>query len=533
MQKKIFSKRKNKVLGLCGAILAAAAIALGTAGAVQADDVPAQTVAETTQMTESQSFAADSTLTQTSSTSAAPAETTAAAPADVNHSAQEETAPQTADIAETPQTSTAEQTAPTASNPQTSTANTSAADTAEETQPAQTQPSSTQPAEPSAQAAANTSTADKPKTSADENTAAVYDSVNFKDELESVGKIAKVADVVYNGTRDEYITVNDPSQPYQPNTEEIAKHLNRYLTELRQINGIDFPVPPVNQVMQDFAQARADEEAAESDGLEHDTKLAFPQGMTWYEENGHMDNNLRRTNAEGQTIASDQATAYYLALNWFADYFNILNDPNDGLQSFGHAISILSASGDAMGLGIADGQGGEEQSWYAELIFGGAGGSANEEGFSAQKDADGNWVLYYNGKPVKFLPDTTFHYRTSAAARKAAPADPQPPLAEKDSNPALPQNPDADKTEPTPAAEYPAPNSPQAAKPDLKSDPAAISPAPSLAGYSPKTAQATAQNEAAERLPQTGTKASLLPAALGVGIALIGLSFFAKRRFNR
>ncbi|MGT2923915.1 putative cross-wall-targeting lipoprotein signal domain-containing protein [Streptococcus caviae] len=528
MQKKIFSKRKNKVLGLCGTILTAAVIALGAAQTAEADDSAVQAAPETAQVTEAQSPAAD-TLTQAAGTSAEQTDIAAADPANVNSPSQE-TAPQAADTAEAPQTSTAEQTAPTADSPQADTANT-IADASTETAPAQTQQASAQPAQSAAQTASSTSAADKQESSADEKAGAVYDSVNFNDELESVGKIAQVADVVYNGTRDEYITVDDPSQLYQPDTAEIAKYLNQYLTELRQINGIDFPVPPVNQVMQDFAQARANEEAAESDGLEHDTALAFPQGMTWYEENGHMDNNLRRTNAAGQTIASDQATAYYLALNWFADYFNILNDPNDGLQSFGHAISILSASGSAMGIGIADGQGGEEQSWYAELIFGGTGGTSNEQDFSSQKDADGNWVLYYKGKPVTFLPNTTFHYRTSAAAKKAVLADPQPPIAETDSDPdpSLPQQPAADRTEP--AAAYP--NIPQAAKPNPGNEPAAMSPAPALDQHSPKTAKIISQAKAKDLLPETGNKVSLLPAVLGMGIALMGLGFLAKRRFNR
>lgn len=475
MQKKIFSKRKNKALGLCGAILAGAVIALGAAGTAKADDSLAQTAPETAQLTEAQPPAAD-TLIQAASTSAKQAETAASDSADLSSPSQK-TAPQAA-----------------------------------------------------AQTAASTSAADKQETSADEKAGAVYDRVNFNDELKSVSKIAQVADVVYNGTRDEYVTVDDPSQPYQPDTAEIAKYLNQYLTELRQINGIDFPVPPVNQVMQDFAQARANEEAAESDGLEHETTLSFPQGMTWYEENGHMDNNLRRTNAAGQTIASDQATAYYLALNWFADYFNILNNPNDGLQSFGHAVSILSASGSAMGVGIADGQGGEEQSWYAELIFGGTGGTSNEQDFSSQKDTDGNWVLYYKGRPVKFLPNITFHYRTPAA-KKAAPNDSQPPIAEKDSDRELPQQPDDDRTEP--AAAYPIRNIPQATKPNPGNGLAAMSPAPVLTQYSPKTAKTISQAKAADLLPETGNKVSLLPAVLGMGVILMSLSFLAGRRFNR
>lgn len=527
MQKKIFSKRKNKALGLCGAILASAVIALGAAETAKADDSLAQTAPETAQLTEAQPPAAD-TLIQAASTSVKQAETAASDSADLSSPSQK-TAPQAADTAETPQTSTAEQTAPIADSPQTNTADT-AADTARETVPAQTQQSSAQPAQAAAQTAASTSAADKQETSADEKAGAVYDRVNFNDELKSVSKIAQVADVVYNGTRDEYVTVDDPSQLYQPDTAEIAKYLNQYLTELRQINGIDFPVPPVNQVMQDFAQARANEEAAESDGLEHETTLSFPQGMTWYEENGHMDNNLRRTNAAGQTIASDQATAYYLALNWFADYFNILNDPNDGLQSFGHAVSILSASGSAMGVGIADGQGGEEQSWYAELIFGGTGGTSNEQDFSSQKDTDGNWVLYYKGRPVKFLPNITFHYRTPAA-KKAAPNDSQPPIAEKDSDRELPQQPDDDRTEP--AAAYPIPNIPQAAKPNPGNGLAAMSPAPVLTQYSPKTAKTISQAKAADLLPETGNKVSLLPAVLGMGVILMSLSFLAGRRFNR
>ncbi|WP_057489863.1 LPXTG cell wall anchor domain-containing protein [Streptococcus orisasini] len=532
MQKKIFSKRKSKIFGLCGTILTMAAIALATAGPVQAEDSQAQVAPQITQTAESQTPAA-AVSTQADSSSAADQAATTSTPEQVTDAApvSQEAAPLKADTAELPQTNTAEETNSTSDalqTPQTSTSDVKTADAA--AAPAQNQ--TEQPAKNTANAPENNANkpaanASKPATTADKATAKVYDSVNFNDDLTSIAKIAKVADIVYNGTRDEYITIDDPSQPYQPNTTEIAKYLNQYLTELRQINGIDFPVPPVDQIMQDFAQARANEEAAESDGLEHDTKLPFPQGITWYVENGHMDNNLRRTNAKGQTIASDKATAYYLALNWFADYFNIMGDPNDGLTSFGHAISMLSSSGSGMGLGIADGQGGESKSWYAELVFGGNGNNSDEQGFTSQKDANGNWVLYYNGNPVKFLPNTTFHYLTSSNSD----ANPQDPGAKPgaDDNKAADPLPDTPQNQPNapqnPEARWLDPSDSQAAKPNEN----ALDPV--LAEKAPQTAKVISKTTAS--LPETGSKTSLLMTVLGIGLTLIGVGLIAFKNRNK
>ena len=377
MRKKIFSKRKSKSIGLCGTILVAAAIAISTASPAMAE--------------QSSEISAETTNSQTTDDNSVvfTSETASESTTDIGSTVSQEVT--TGD----PATAPVEQVSDDAGQPL------SAANEMINTEVNNVNTETPQ--------VANTvvEVSDSPNYTKED----AYGSMNFDSILYSFPKAAQVADIVYHGTRDEFITLSDPSATYVPNPTEIAKYLNQYLTELRAINGIDIPVPDASQVMMDYAQARANEEVNEEDDLDHDSHLDFPEGLDWFAENAHLDSfsRIRRTNGE-LSISSDKATAYYLALNWFSDYFNILDDPNDGLQSFGHAISILSDTGSQMGLGFAAAKGSENGNWYALLEFAANGDGSNESGFTSEKNANGDWVLKYQGKVVQFLPNTTFWY---------------------------------------------------------------------------------------------------------------------------
>ncbi|MGT2906421.1 putative cross-wall-targeting lipoprotein signal domain-containing proteiin [Streptococcus dentiloxodontae] len=493
-----FSKRKHKAAGLCGTILATAVIAVGTRTAAHADETDqtgnAVTAQETVTVNTEDQTATDQVLSETtvSNTADTTVETeTSATPEESYYSP-------TSDEVENSNTSieesTADQTA--FASEETVNSQTDSTNTSDNGAGSPASSTATSTSDSANQAANNVQEANNvtaPQSSAGETTE--VNRVNFNDIIGSYKKSANVANVTYNGTADETIMI-DPSQPYTPNTENIANYLNQYLTELRTLNGINIPVPSVDQVMQQFAQARAQEEANESDGLDHATTLNFPSGVSWYGEDGQYDS--QATIGTG-AVGSDQATAYYLALSWFSDYFNISQSDTDGLVNFGHTISILSTSGVGMGFGYANGTGSQADRWYGQLIFGSVGSGENKDGFSAIKNGDGQWVLYYNGTPVKFLPNTTFHYVTANNNAANTTQDPQI------TNPS-----DNGNTQPaTPAA--PISNGPQVAATD----------------------QATAPAEDPNSLPTTGEKQSAVLPIVGATLLIAGLGLLAAGQFKK
>ncbi|MFC3932118.1 putative cross-wall-targeting lipoprotein signal domain-containing protein [Streptococcus dentapri] len=487
MQKNTFSKRRTKFAGLCGAILATATVAVTAGTTVQAD--------ETSQATD---------------TTIATQQTTTA-----GTTAQEDQTP----VFETETASVA-----TPVNNEVA-ANSVASSQAEVNAPVvQAAPATTQAQTAPASAASentNTATNNKPASAAGvytkpENTSE-YGSVDFDTTLNNASKSAPVTEITYNGSRDEYITVDDPNQAYTPNPTAITQYLNEYLQELRQINGISVPVPDANTLMNDFAQARANEEAGEVNGIDHQTSLAFPSGVTIYSENGHQDQLSSITpTVNGQSLGSDKATAYYLALNWFADYFNIAS--GTGEEAFGHAISILSNSGDGMSVGIANGTGAESDMFYAMLEIGSNSNVRNDSGFTTAKGADGNWVLSYNGQQVKFLPRTIFHY----VSQNATAATPETPQAG--------DNPAANPTDPT--------TDPDAGNAGAGNGQTATTPTVPTTTVTPKTADLTKAGMGStnpskqESLPTTGDSKQGAITALGTALVMVGAGLIATRKLK-
>lgn len=519
MQKNTFSKRKTKFAGLCGAILATTTIAMGVGATVQADETAAPSATDTTAQ---EANPADTKQDQKSF------ETT---PVDTSQDTTKVTTPTGSFTIASSPAQTAEQTVP-AANENTSTA-------AEA--PVQQVPATAASTENSNQTDANqtNTTAQQPK-SADNITTkpadtTEYGSVDFNQTLTSAAKTAPVTDVNYNGSQDVYITVDDPSQPYTPNADNIAKYLNEYLTQLRNINGINVPVPPANDLMKSWAQGRANEEASEADSIDHQTKLAFPSGVSVYSEDGHEDSlsSIAPTNQAGQNLGSDQATAYYLALSWFADYFNIAGSKDDanGMTSFGHALSILSNSGDGMALGFANGTGQENGGFYAMLEFGSNSNVQNNDGFAADtKDANGNWILTYNGKQVLFLPKTTFHYVTKDPNAKPDPnqnngGQADDPAAGNGAQANDPANPAAGNSGNGAAGNGQAGSGAPAVMPKTAEL------ANKGAGMGSANASATAA-KGDKNLPSTGDSAQTAVTAIGAVMVMAGLGLATKRKIQ-
>ncbi|MGT2929905.1 putative cross-wall-targeting lipoprotein signal domain-containing protein [Streptococcus dentasini] len=513
MQKDTFSKRKTKFAGLCGAILATATIAVGVGTTVQADEATTATDTAAQQTTATDASKEEKIAVETEPVSTTAANTAAAPAADTvaavlpESSAPVETVTTTAPAANTVADASA-----------------TAANTAQATPQAEQQAAA--PANSTSQPQSVNSVATKP-----ENTEE-YGTVDFDQTLTATAKTAPVTDVNYDGTANEYIEVADPNQPYTPNADNIAKYLNEYLTQLRQLNGINVPVPEANDLMKAYAQARADEEASETDGIDHDTNLGFPDGVTAYSENGHQDGlaSIAQKNDAGQNLGSDKATAYYLALSWFSDYFNIAS--GDGMESFGHAISILSNSGEGMALGLSNAG---EDAFYAMLEIGSNGEIRNEDGFTTTTDANGNYVLNYNGQQVKFLPKTTFHYVTKDPSAVAQTSDPSDDANTGNDSANTGQNNPANGNDPVGAGNGAAAgnngnrnNNTQAAAPTA----AGTRPVTIDAAQTDGKGSASVQDKQNNNLPNTGESAQAALTAVGAVLALAGLGLTTKRKLG-
>ena len=79
----------------------------------------------------------------------------------------------------------------------------------------------------------------------------------------------------FSGERTETIVVSSKdyiSVPHVVDYKKVSEEVRKYLIELRRINGIDIPVPAVNDKALRYAKARANEMVA-NNKLSHDTKL--------------------------------------------------------------------------------------------------------------------------------------------------------------------------------------------------------------------------------------------------------------------
>lgn len=195
---------------------------------------------------------------------------------------------------------------------------------------------------------------------------------------------------------------------YTPNMAEVNKHLVAYINRLREINGITDKVT-TDDVAQAFAQARAEEMLA-SDTLSHRTALGHPH--SWEAIAGVIYNTNSDYFYNPQIVLSDQQLAYMELAHWFAEYRNYVS--GSGSSQYGHRLTLLFSVGN-VGFGAARKTGEDANVFdgYSSLdVFAYPGQSSKSEAMNnvTYENEDGRTVMYFNGKRVKFLPETTFNY---------------------------------------------------------------------------------------------------------------------------
>lgn len=195
---------------------------------------------------------------------------------------------------------------------------------------------------------------------------------------------------------------------YTPNMAEVNKYLVAYINRLREINGITDKVT-TDDVAQKFAQARADE-MLKNDLMSHRTALGHPH--SWEAIAGVIYNTNSDYFYNPHIVLSDQQFAYTELLQWFAEYRHYMS--GSGSSQYGHRLTLLFSVGN-VGFGAARKTGEDANVFdgYSSLdVFAYPGQSSKSEAMNnvTYENEDGRTVMYFNGKRVKFLPETTFNY---------------------------------------------------------------------------------------------------------------------------
>lgn len=199
--------------------------------------------------------------------------------------------------------------------------------------------------------------------------------------------------------------------------EKVSQYVSEYLTELRKINGIDIPVPPVTPEALKWAKARTDE-MARNNKLSHDTILKRADfGLNSETENASLGSLSKKSRL------SEKEIAYTEILQYFNDYTNGSSygaeSPTEAnIFNYGHRTPLLGASGTGLAM--------VETGGYSVLTFVSTDGknvyeilpSNSQNTWSAfnlasAKNEDEDPLrseFYFNGKRTKFLPKTTFKY---------------------------------------------------------------------------------------------------------------------------
>ena len=254
--------------------------------------------------------------------------------------------------------------------------------------------------------------------------------------------VAANEDVNFSGERTETIVVkskDDIHTPHVVDYKQVSEYVRNYLIELRRINGIDIPVPPVTEKALKYGKARADEMVA-NDKLSHDTKLKN-------QDFGFKDatENATAGSVPEKSRLSEKELAYKELLSYFNDYSNAslygASTPKEANTfNYGHRIPLLAASGTGFALGASSSKKttfgnygvmtfiSEAKGVYDTLptvispsekrsyVYNGKTYYYNPSSsyFLARaenKDGDPDHSeFYFNGKRVKFLPKTTFRY---------------------------------------------------------------------------------------------------------------------------
>ena len=237
--------------------------------------------------------------------------------------------------------------------------------------------------------------------------------------------VAANEDVNFNGERTETIVVKSKDYlrtPHVVDYKKVSEEVRNYLIELRRINGIDIPVPPVTDKALRYGKARADEMVAKNE-LSHDTKLKNQDfGFK------HATENATAGSVPEKSLLSEKELAYKEVLSYFNDYSNASAygslDPKEAdTFNYGHRIPLLAASGTGMAVGASSSEKtsygnygvltfiSEDKSVYGILPSGAKGYSSYFLAKAENKDSNPDYSeFYFNGKRVKFLPKITFRY---------------------------------------------------------------------------------------------------------------------------
>ena len=266
--------------------------------------------------------------------------------------------------------------------------------------------------------------------------------------------IAANEDVNFSGERTETIVVKSKDDIHTPHVidyKKVSEYVRNYLIELRRINGIDIPVPPVTEKALRYGKARADEMVA-NDKLSHDTKLKN-------QDFGFKDatENATAGSVPEKSVLSEKELAYKELLSYFNDYSNAslygASTPKEANKfNYGHRIPLLAASGTGFALGassskkttfgnygvmtfISEAKGvydtlptvispSERRSYvYNGKTYYYDTSSSYFLARAENKDSDPDHSeFYFNGKRVKFLPKTTFRYVWNEITRPKNPA---------------------------------------------------------------------------------------------------------------
>ena len=237
--------------------------------------------------------------------------------------------------------------------------------------------------------------------------------------------VAANEDVNFNGERTETIVVKSKDYlrtPHVVDYKKVSEEVRNYLIELRRINGIDIPVPPVTDKALRYGKARADEMVAKNE-LSHDTKLKN-------QDFGFKDatENATAGSVPEKSLLSEKELAYKEVLSYFNDYNNASaygsSDPKEANTfNYGHRIPLLAASGTGMAVGASSSEKtsygnygvltfiSENKDVYGILPSGAKEYSSYFLARAENKDSNPDYSeFYFNGKRVKFLPKITFRY---------------------------------------------------------------------------------------------------------------------------
>lgn len=195
---------------------------------------------------------------------------------------------------------------------------------------------------------------------------------------------------------------------YTPNMAEVNKYLVAYINRLREINGITDKVT-TDDVAQTFAQARADE-MLKNDSMSHYSSMGHPH--SWEAIAGVIFNTNSDYFYNPHIVLSDQQFAYMQLAQWFTEYRNYAS--GEGSLQYGHRLNLLFSVGN-VGFGAARKAKDDANEFvgYSSMdVFAYPGQSSTSDAMDnvTYETEDGRTVMYFNGKRVKFLPETTFNY---------------------------------------------------------------------------------------------------------------------------